>query len=85
MQEVLKMNDKYYEVCTIDTDGIKVTLPKSIIKWLGGYCDEDEKERRQRIITKYLYPKIQAKVEYAMYKQSLSTVYGIMCKGGFVK
>ena len=76
--------NKMYESFYADTDSIKVTLSKSIINWLGSYCDEDEKNRRQRILTAYLAPKIQAKIEYMSSKRMINSIYGIMCKGGYV-
>lgn len=76
--------NKMYEPFLVDTDSIKVTIPKSIINWLGSYCDEDEKNRRQRVLIAYLTPKIQAKINYMQSKRMIRSIYGIMCKGDYV-
>lgn len=85
MQEVLKMNKKMFERVYFDTDSIKITVRKSVIVWLGKACDDEERERRQRVFVKYYLPKVQSEAEYAMYRYQKNSFYGIMCKGGFTK
>ena len=68
MREVLKMNKSLY----IDTDSIKITVPKSVINWLITACDEDEKHRRQLIFATW----VQKEIDYDLYKKRLKYFSG---------
>ena len=61
----------------IDTDSIKITVPKSVINWLIDVYDDDEKRRRQYVFATWL----QKQIDYALYKKRMNYFFG----GGFTK